>query len=259
MTPSTGWLHDAPTLLLSVPLWLAMLAAGAVGAWIARRARRDPDVAHKEDGYVLSAVLGLLALLIAFTFGLALNRHEERRALVVTEANALGTAWLRTALLDDPVPVRALMREYTRERVAYGHTDGATRDAHAARAAQLQSRLWDAVLQRLAPQRGTAAVPVVVAPFNEAFDAATSRQAALEARLPDTVLLALGLYCVMSAGMLGFTLAASGVRDRLPPVMLFALLTLAVGLVLDLDRPRSGSIQVPQGAMHEVLGTMEAR
>lgn len=235
-----------------------MLVAAATGGWFARRAARDPDAPGKEDGYVLSAVLGLLALLIAFTFGLALNRHEERRALVVVEANALGTAWLRTELLDDPAPVRRLMRDYTRERVAFGHTDGETRDGHAVRAAQLQSRLWEAVMQRLAPHRGTAAVPVVVSPFNEAFDAATSRQAALEARLPDTVLLALGLYCVMSAGMLGFTLAIGGVRHRLPPVMLFALLTLAVGLVLDLDRPRSGSIQVPQGAMHEVLATMDS-
>jgi hypothetical protein len=93
------WLFESGPLWLSLlVLFLAMGIASAAGAWLHRRTGSNaPDDADKEaEGYVLSGVLGLLALLVAFTFGMALNRFEMRRDLVVQEASALGVAYLRT-------------------------------------------------------------------------------------------------------------------------------------------------------------------
>ena len=111
-------------LLLTWPLGLIGLLsfAGLMGAWefgvrLGSRSAGDPhrDAAH---GYILSGVFGLLALLIGFTFGMALDRYETRRALVVSEANAIGTAEMRVQLLEAPAgpALSALLRDYARTR-----------------------------------------------------------------------------------------------------------------------------------------------
>ena len=92
-------------LLAAMPLWLfrplllaAFLLCCIVGARLRRRLSAD-DGDHDPESYLLSAVLGLLGLMIAFTFSMALTRYDHRRELVIDEANAIGTAWLRAGLL----------------------------------------------------------------------------------------------------------------------------------------------------------------
>jgi hypothetical protein len=136
-------LQDQPIWLLFVLVVGALGLAREAGAWLHRRharAAESGDEAH--EGYLLSAVLGLLALLVAFTFGLALDRFEKRRELVVVEANALGTAWLRAEAFADGIQLQRLLRAYTAERLTYGRTGGAAQAAAAARAAALQPRIW---------------------------------------------------------------------------------------------------------------------
>jgi hypothetical protein len=102
----------------------ALLAAAAAGycghRWlIKRRGETDPE----SHDHLLTAILGLLALLLGFTFSLALNRYETRRELVVQEANALGTTWLRVQLLEPPnkAVLSGLLRQY---RAAVGGANG---------------------------------------------------------------------------------------------------------------------------------------
>ena len=84
-----------------------------------RRAKQED---HNQESYLVGSMLGLLALLLAFSFSMALDRYEERRHLVIQEANAIGTAYLRTQLLDEPHRARlsGLLVDYTDNRIALG-------------------------------------------------------------------------------------------------------------------------------------------
>ena len=108
----------------------------------------------------------------------------------------------------------------------------------------------------LRPYRTTPATAFVLAPLNEAFDLASTRAAALAARIPSTVLVVLWFYAVVSAAVLGFTIGGTKARNRNACLVMFVLLALAMGVILDLDRPRGGTIRVPQTPMIEALAAM---
>ena len=255
-----SFFDEAPLGLFAVVLFVCMVLAREFGASSHRFLSRQKDVGESSDeGYILSAVLGLLALLLAFTFGLALDHYEKRRELVVTEANALGTAYLRTGILDQPDQLRSLLHSYTQQRLAYGHSWGTAAAEAAAKAEALQARIWDMAVATVRPQRATPMAPMLLGPLNDAFDAASARKAALAARLPVSVMGALSLYAIVAAGMLGYAVTAAGGRHRGASLVLFVLLTLAMELIVDLDRPRSGTIHVSQAPMADALAGMEQR
>jgi len=98
-----SWLETRPLTVIALAIMAALVAAATIGyrghLWLLHRSGETEPESHD---HLLSAVLGLLALLLGFTFSLALNRYEARRDLVVQEANAIGTAWLRAQLLEPP-------------------------------------------------------------------------------------------------------------------------------------------------------------
>lgn len=247
---------EAPLWAVLVLVFAAMGLARELGARARLRVVRAGDESPADEGVVLSAVMGLLALLMAFSFGMALNRHEARRELVVTEANALGTAYLRTSMLDDPARLRGLLRQYAQTRLTYGLNGGAAQAAAEQETSQLQPQIWDEAVRLVGADRATPLAGFVLAPLNDAFDAAGARKAALTARLPPSVLVTLAVYLVASAGVFGYVIAGSRLRHRAASFVLFALFTLSLGVILDLDRPRSGLIRVPQGTMADTVQMM---
>lgn len=119
------WLNATPILGVAACAPVAMLAAAVVGSRLRtwhdkRRTKDEPDGKGDHEGYLVSAVLGLLALLMGFTYALAVDRYETRRALVLEEANAIGTTYLRAQLLEEPHRARigALLVAYTDNRIA---------------------------------------------------------------------------------------------------------------------------------------------
>jgi len=254
------FVHKAPLAVIGSALLVAMILARELGG-LARRllARRSAGAEGKggDEGQILAAVLGLLALLIAFTFSLALDHHEQRAGLVVTEANALGTAYLRTDLLENPQPLRDSLRAYTRERLVFGLSDGEAQNAAEQRGAALRDRIWTEATAAVRPYLTTDLAPMVLDPINTAFDAAEARRNALMRRLPTSVLASLGLYVVASAAVLGYALARAQEQHRTAGVVMFALVVLAIHLILDLDRPRSGAIRIPQTTMADTLAAMK--
>jgi hypothetical protein len=199
---------------------------------------------------------------VAFSFGMALNRYEARRELVVTEANALGTAYLRTAVLDDPARLRRLMLQYAEARLTYGRIGGgAVKAARAAadEADQLRPQIWAEAVRLIAPSRETPLAGFVLSPLDAAFDAASERKAELQARMPLVVLGTLCAYFVAAAAVLGYASAHAEARHRVASFALFGLFTLALGVILDLDRPRGGLIDLPQGAMVDTVAMMRSQ
>jgi len=249
------------TMFERTPLWLIMPAllvlflvtveAGYRGRrWLDQRLQAlQPPEGGGQD-YLLSAVLGLLALLLGFTFSLGLNRYEARRDLVVQEANAIGTAWLRADLLEEPVRsrLRSNLLAYVDARLEWSRSgELEMRDE-----ARIQKSLWQDVGLAVRVERSEQVSRALMDAVNESFDLASARQAARAAHIPDRVLVLLVLYAFLSVLMLGYVAGGTGRQHRIAIGLLLVLLCLAISLILDIDRPRAGAIQVSQQPM-EIL------
>lgn len=242
------WLESLPLTLAGAAIFVLLFAGFEVGLRLPRRRATGTE----GPTHLLSAVLGLLALLLGFTFSLALNRHETRRDLVLQEANAIGTTWLRAQLAAEPerTALRTLLRDYADARVAWSLAEDDP--AALARTGGLQRELWDATgaVVRAAP--GAQLTRALLDAMNQSFDLATARVALRAAHIPAEVMTTLLLYAVLSMVMLGYILGGTGHPYRFATAMLVGLLALALVLILDLDQPREGRIQVSQQPMLDV-------
>lgn len=245
-----------PLWLITVLLFGMLLLSREVGIWLRTRHRRavgrgtaeaDPDE-RDSVAFATTTVLGLLALLIGFTFSLALGRYDDRRTLVLKEANALGTTWLRADLLEpaDALRVRDVLRRYVDSRVAFANAHDAEAEVQANdRSVALQDELWSAVVAGTSAFRDTPRASLLITTTNESIDLAGERFAARQDHIPHRILRMLFVFSLLAAGLLGFERK----HNRSTTTLLLLLFSLAVGLVLDLDLPSTGSVNVPQQPM----------
>ncbi len=234
-----------PAWLLVLVLAVAMLGAARIGVAIARRHPRT----NEGDATLEAAVFALLGLLLAFTFSMAGERYDGQRKLIAEEANAIGTATLRSDLYPEPerAGFRDDFREYLEARIADGNARAdIPRILEArARSTSAQMRLW-ARASRFAREDPKALIPTTqMAPaLNQMIDAAGRRFAAEQARVPDSIIylifamsiLATFLYAYLGARVQHFEWFTAGT---------FVLVAASVVFVtLELDRPRRGLIDV---------------
>lgn len=252
------FLNEAPLLLIAAIMFVLLVLAREGASWLGRRLSGERHVVS-ESGYVLSGVLGLLALLIAFTFGLALDRYETRYNLLVAEAAALNTADMRVRLLDQPASGQLvdLVRDYAQVRLAYGEADAAHKEPFAKESAGLRKQIQAQTLHAARNVRDRPFAPLVVQGVNDALAVGVEREAAHNAPLPTTVIIALATHALVVAAVLGYTLPAPHHQHRLVSGLLFLLLTMALTLILDLDRARSGTIRIDQGPMQRLVRSLE--
>jgi hypothetical protein len=237
-------MNSAPLWTIGICFFILLGAASWAGTWLRRALERGNEHDSPSDGYLLSAALALLGLLIAFTFSLALNRYDTRRAMVVEEGNAISTAWLRATLAEGPrgEVLRQSIKSYADIRLHLPESEA--RKEVEAQSARAQSLIWRDVRAAIPTMQPPLAATLVTA-TTEMFDAAASRKAERLARIPGRVLDMVGLYALLSAGIVGYVLGRRGDRRHAVVSMtLFLLLSLAFTLILDLDRPWSGSITI---------------
>lgn len=247
-------IHDLPLPVVGVALVIAFVLASLLGnrLWRPADGRAQADI-----GYVVSGALGLLALLIGFTFAVALDRYATRRDLVVREANAIEAAWLRTDLLTttDGAPLRAMLRDYAVSRLRFydAGTDAALLATAHAEADRRQSVIWKEVRRIVATEPSQVAVRGLVDTTGEVIQVAALREAAARANIPPAVIRTLLIYATLACLILGYALGGAPRRHRYVGCALFVLLALAVSIILDLDRPRRGAIRVSQQPMTDLL------
>ncbi|WP_310475723.1 hypothetical protein [Sandarakinorhabdus sp.] len=208
----------------------------------------------EDESQVLSTALLVLALLLGFTFSMALDRYDERRQLVVQEANDIGTAWLRAGLLPAPQgpELQSALADYARVRI----TSPLPHDtARLARASALRNRAWSLTAAAQATLDGPRAVSLVSA-VNAVLDTGTQREKAVAARVPGEVTLLLVGFSAVACFLLGYMLDAHGHRHRFASSVLFLLMGLTIMLILDLDRPVDGAILVDQSAMEALVASL---
>lgn len=254
-------LDSAPALISGLLLFGLMLAGALLGRYLRREHHRrfgeDTESTGQEE-IILSAVLGLLALLLGFTFSLAVDRFEMRRALVVEEANAIGTAYLRAQLLEEPHRARMsrLLVKYTDNRLALATAD---------RERALQMLPGNNAVIRDIWIAAKASFPTIqhldfsstyLDSLNTLIEIGTSRKEARLVRVPPEVFIVLVLYMITAAAVLGYVL--KGPRSHLVAVFLLLLMTLALMLIIDIDRPVSGGVREGQQPMLDIRRAMAA-
>jgi hypothetical protein len=252
-------MYALPSWLIASLLLAAMIGAMKVGLAAGRRAK-PAEAVKDHTNSVQTSLLGLLALLLGFTFSLSLNRFDDRSEAVVAEANALGTAYLRTDLLQSErgQEAKRLLHSYGMIRIQAGGisaSDHAARDERREEAEALGSRLWRLAAAENLENPGPAAVSFATA-LNEAFDAFSARDAAIDRHVPELVLFLLfGTFLLLGA-VIGYSSTISGVRPGVPVYSLMILIVVLVFLIVDLDRPRRGLISVDQTPLRQAVAAM---
>jgi hypothetical protein len=226
-----------------------------IGLWLQRR---DPDSGKTPmTGAVVGGMLGLMAFLMAFSIGIVINQHNGRKAMVVTEANAVGTAYLRAGFLDEPdqTSTRDLLREYVEVRLAAA-ADPALLESTVTRSEEIHSQLWSIVEDNVRQGGESAIMALFVDSINEVIDVHSLRLAAVDLRLPRLLGVVLYAATVLSFLLVGVASSADRRRDPIA-ILLFALAFVAVLMVIvDLDRPQQGLLTVSQTALSDLLGQM---
>ena len=239
-----------------------MLVAAALGWWLRklqtrgkRHSATESGESVAQEGYLLGSALGLLGLLLAFSFGMVLSRYEARRELVVKEANAIGTAYLRAQLLDDPFRTRLsnLLVDYTQNRIQLAEAAGDT-SAYAARNDRMLTDIWANVsaARESALAHGTTTALLVA--FNEMIDLEAERKTAWGLRLPREVALLLLLYLAITGVLVGHQV--DGPRGRRAAFVLSISIALSIAVMADLNRPQSGNARESQAPMEMLLKSL---
>lgn len=249
------YVYSLPTLFM-VGL-AAIVAAIEIGWWLGIRSGGDPNVSTLE-----SAMLGLLALIIGFTFAMSLSRFEARREAVLNEANAIGTTALRARLLPGANRAEALklLRDYVQIRLDLIATGSSLIEQKTAidRSNAIQEALWQVARTVAAKDNSMVPTGLFIQALNEMIDDQAKRLAALRNRVPNVVLLGLFGITVVAAGFAGFASGFDPKRTR-PPVYIMGLLVASViFLILDLDRPSAGFIRNDQQSMIDAADSIAA-
>lgn len=241
-------------------MMLASLGGYGVRQIERRRARsRGDEVEHSQESYLVGGMIGLLALLLAFSFSMALDRFEERRHLVIQEANAIGTSYLRAQLLDEPHRSRLskLLVDYTDNRIALGSVTREQVQPHLARNDQLLTDIWAAVAASRESALRHGITTGMLMTYNEVIDLDTERKVSRTMRIPAEVLLLLYGFMLLTATVLGYVLEER--RGRIGAFVLFLLLSLCVSIIADLNRPTSGNIRESQEPMLMLQASLKAQ
>lgn len=253
-------------MFFSLPSWalaLVMIAivggATAAGYGIGRYLREHEAKLREPFGVLQGALLGVVGLILAFGLSLALGRYEDRRAATVSEANAIGTTYLRAQLVDEPARSRSLelLRRYTDLALQVSREVPGSSGMQRTTAAEgvLQRRLWHFAGQAIGAAPLASAPRLYVDSLNATIDAQSTRVAALNNRVPSEVLVLEVFGAAVAVGLLALHISVlgRGLVAMLAAGVLIALLLLAT---FDLDRPTRGLIKVPSTPLESVRASM---
>jgi len=255
--------QNLSSILSAVGLFFGMVLLLEVGRWLGRR-RQDKDEAGARAGLgaVEGAVFALMGLLIAFTFSGAATRFDSRRQLIIEEANAIGTAWLRLDLLPAATQpeLRELFRRYLDARLAAYEKipDWEAVHGELARANALQTEIWNRATVACREAANPLTAQLIPA-LNEMFDIASTRTAAAQIHPPSIIFIMLSVLALMSSLLAGHAMADGKSRSWIHVVGFALILSATVYVILDLEFPRLGLIRIDafDQVLVELRGTMK--
>jgi len=244
-------LNEWLILIIIIALFLSSSEIGfRLGRWTQSKSN---EPTRSQVNMLQAASLGLLALLLGFTFSMALTRFDIRKQLVLDEANAIGTTYLRAQLLPDPArkEVSDLLHHYVDVRLEFyqagidqGKLQKVDEDTE-----KLHRALWSYAITTGGQDPRAIPTGLFIQSLNEVIDLHSKRMTAMENHVPESVFVLLLVVATLSLGLVGYGAGMGRDRNLLPTVISVLLIASVILLIMDLDRPRRGLIKVSQQSM----------
>jgi hypothetical protein len=242
-------------LLDHVPLWLILVGLASamllvyelgfrLGVWWQER---TPGEQEGPTGLLVGSLLALMAFVLAISMGMASDRFDRRRALVLDEATAIRSAYLMAGYLPGTTGdrTRALLEEYTPLRISTSALDKLA--ANFERSEEIHLELWSIVEELVGTTENTDILALFIEAVDDIIDVHEARAiAGLHARVPETVVFLLLGGSTLTLLLVGYSAGITERRSVISAVALVIALSVVTALVLDIDRPRDGIIQVSQ-------------
>ena len=243
---------DNPYAVFAIAL-VAQWGAAFVGDVLRRRIRPLKKDEREDFDTVLAASLTLLALIIGFSFSMAVSRYDQRKNYEEAEANAIGTAYLRADLLptEDAVRVRRLLRVYVDQRIDFYRGNKMASPSIGDDQKTVQDALWSTVV-RAGTAQPNPILALTISGMNDIFNTQADARAAWMNRIPTAAWALMLLIAVFSNLLLGYRDRSSG---SLALLVLPVIASIAFFLIADIDSPYLGTISV---VPHNLASTSEA-
>ena len=234
--------------LIAVVMLTLLAVAGEIGFRSGFRKRDSQDSYRSLVTSISAAMMGLLALLLGFTLSMGVSRWDERRDVIITESNAIGTLWLRAGLLESPLRdgLRDALHDYTDIRIALG---GAGGDREALRTARTKSEslhatIWSMVEQARRPGQANPVLTSLINGANELIDIHELRISSIENYLPAALFVLLITIASVAIWFFSWSFGASSQGKRTANLMLGVLIGAVLLVIMDVNRPQRGRITV---------------
>lgn len=252
--------------LEQIPLWgvfgltvaIVLLSIGT-GVFLGQRRRHLTD--HEGESSlstIIGATLGLLAFMLAFTFGMAAERYQMRKQLLLEEVNAVGTTYLRAGLLLEPhrSEVKKLLREYVDLRVNMAkqmlHQQSQEFSDVLSRSDGLQEQLWSHAAALAKADRSSEIDALFISSLNEMIDLHNSRVTVIGYHIPTPIWYVLYFITIFSTLTVGYQAGLAGKTSFNMSFVLALTFSAVIFLIADLDRATEGSLRISQQPMFEL-------
>ena len=253
--------YDGLTITASLLGCLILAAVGGfrIGRYFSRGVKSE---LQSQVQTIEAAMLTLLGLLLAFTFSIAASRFDERKQVILQEANAMSTTYLRASLLPEPKltqQFRSMLRQYLdlRIQVYQRYMDSDAQQDNAAKTTMLQKKLWSIVSESSRNQPTYVAMSLVAQAINDLIDLSETQRTRFDNHVPEQILLFLFGLSIVVIGTVSYMNGLS--LDRPPPLtfLLSAIFAMTVFLLIDLDRPHRGLIRINAASLDRVKALMD--
>ena len=242
---TNGNLHLAGIFVLL--LLLAALEIGVqLGKFISRR--RSPTDGEKSSvNFATAGLMGLMAFLLGVSLSMASDRYQQRRDSVLAEANAIGTVWLRASVATgaEGEAMQRLLRDYTEARIAVvqGSKDPAEVERLNQRTNTIQNELWR-LARGIAERSPTPISGLLLSSLNDLIDLSLTNRRNFASHVPPYILRLLLTVSLFAVGAVGYGFGLVGSRQPALSILLLGVWTLAIVLIIDIDRPQTGAVRI---------------
>jgi hypothetical protein len=257
--------------LYDLDLWLIFVGSVVVFILLAEAGYRlgrlyrgkTDDFGKSQLGTIQGAILGLLALLLGFTFAMAMSRFDTRKHLVLEEANAIGTTYLRAQLYPEPQrrEVANLLRGYVDVRLDFYRAGNDEEKFQKAKdkTEKLHNQLWSVATAWGQAEPRSIPMGLFLQSLNEMIDLHTKRVTALDNHVPEIILMLLYFVATAAIGLLGYGCGVGSSRNYLVTLLVPIIIAAVIMVIVDLDRPRRGLIKVSQQSMLDLRQSLSGR
>ena len=256
---SNGLLDSLPLWGLFIAILIIVLLSVECGYRLGRYRRNHQELEKESSvGTIVGATLGLLAFILAFTFGLAAARFDTRRQVLLDEANAIGTTYLRAGMLPERrEEIRTLLRNYVNTRLDAVQSNNITEGIR--QSENIQNEVWTHATVLGEKNPNSIVVGLFIQSLNEMIDLHAKRiQAGLRNRIPGAIWVGLFAVAALSLATMGYQAGMVGTRRSLATVAVAITFAMVIELIADLDRPQEGVLRVSQQAMLDLQRSMNS-